>query len=572
MAEVEIGINKMIITGPGLCVKPEELAKPLSEQELESSLRKDREAARKEGKEWHEPTKEQLNEMRTKKVADTVGKIRKGLGVETIRLAGHSESNATFVADAIYEFARKIMQEKDALAKLRAEPVRTIYYATESNPDRSRPELEVSLLMASSKLLDEDEKKYREIVEMFRHAKVVPVTYACVGGVVSLHEAATRVHMSTHEARPESAIVVSADTAYYDSRKAPGAEATQGAAAALMWITSSPRLVAVDSRFGSYHVTLSDFTKFVDETPEVHGRFSEMAYVFTVARALESLEEELGHGKGRNATLLNELDFFICHVPFPKQAEYLTSFLFVHWIKNHNPKLYTDIQAREGVGNEPLGAYTHLTDLMESKFRLFNAAPGTTRHEQEIISHIENDPEIRAYWDWLKVVRKAPEFEEFLKDLHVRDALKIPSNVGNSYSNSIFVSMASLLQHVYGVQGAQGGATGVMAGYGSGAQAMTYIIKVMAGPESVKRDLSVLLNDNPKYQLSADQYLELHGSQIKGDSIRLTSGEDLVEKDKRMLRSETLPQGFHVRKRNKDGTGEYVYSDGSKIVPVKIRF
>ena len=569
---IRVGINRMVVTTPGLYIKPEEIAKPITRQDIDYKLKKEAKEARAAGREWREPASDEIERMVADKVAENVGKIRKGLGVETIRMAGYSESNATFVADGIYEFIMGVAGNGASFSKLINEPIRALYYGTESNPDRSRPELEVSLLVACSKLLDDDEPKYRPIVEMLKEARLVPITYACVGGVVGLHEAVTRVRQATSSGRSESALVIGADTAYYDSKKAPGAEATQGAAATIMWVTQNPDLVIVGEQTGNYRTAMSDFTKFIEETPEVHGKFSELAYVYTVSKALERLETELIGDQRHKASILNELDFFICHVPFPKQAEYFASFLFMHWMKLHDQQKFAEIQGRDGIGKEPLGSFRHLTDMMDSKMRSFNR--NENRNEQEIIGYIESDQEIKTYWEWLKALRKTPEFEEFLNGLHIRDALKLPAQVGNSYSSSIFVSLASLIKYVFGEMPENGGAgsAGIMAGYGSGAQAMTYPINIVARKGTLDGKLALHMNDGIEYALTAEQYEELHAAHIKGDAVRLTANPDLVKKDQKLLKTDKLPKGFHVNRRNTDGTGEYVYSDGERITPVRIRY
>ncbi len=573
MSASRVGINRMVITTPGLFIKPDQMAMSVSEKEVHATLKKEADAAKAAGKEWRQPTAAEVREMIIKAAPVNESKMRKGIGIETIRLPGFSESNATFVADSIYDFVKGVVGDKAALKKLTAEPVKSIYFGTESNPDRSRPELEVALMLAFSKLLAEDEKRYRPIVEMFRHARVVPITYACVGGVISLHEATTRVRLACDNGSPESSVVISADTAYYNVKKAPGAEVTQGAAATLMWVTRDPEFVEISEKSGNFHMTLSDFTKFVDEMPYVHGKFSEIVYVYTVGRALENLEGELGAGKSRGAGILKGLDFFICHVPFPKQAIYLGSFLFVHQMKLSNPALQKEIEARPNIGPEPLdkSKYSHLTDMIESKFNVFNRGPAH-QNENEVVKHIENDPEIKAYWDWLKKIRDAPEFEGFINSLNIKQALVLPSQIGNSYSSSAPVSLASLASNAFAGAG-DGGVyerKGILAGYGSGAQATVYPIKIVAKHERVGALLKVLINTDKKFALTVQQYEELHRIHVGGDAARLTSGEDLVEKDKKFLNLEVLPQGFHVVKRNEDGTGEYVYSDGASIRPVKI--
>ena len=579
-----IGINKMVVATPGLSLSPEALADVIGRdqhmtrgkdyQKMREKLRGDILKEHPMIFEWE--IDEHVNPaIEPALIADNVGKIRSGLGVDMIRMPGYSESNVTFVANMLYDFVKRLGSDRESLHRLEETPVKTIYYATESNPDRSRPELEPALLLAGSKLFAEDETKYRPIIEMLREASVVPITFACVGGVVAINEAISRVRFSAENGHKESAVVITADTACYDSKKAPGAEATQGAAGTLMWITKDPNFIEIFDRSGRYHMPLSDFTKFVDETPVVHGRFSEIVYVYTVGKALQILEREYmsldaSNERARSA-IMDEIGFFVCHVPFPKQAIYLTSFLFAHEMKRKNPELFAAMQMRKGVGREPLPENMRLTDLIEAKFRMFNTNGHGKQHESAVIDYIETDPEIRAYWDWLKKFRETPEFEAFLKKLHIKEALKLPSIVGNSYTGSSLISMVSLALHSVDLD-ALLSSIGLLAGYGSGAQSIVIPIKLLARRENIFDHLTLDIDMDNRYPVTPEAYRELHPIHLQGDSARLTSGENLVEKDLKLLRSQTLPKGFHIIRRNVDGTGEYAYSDGKTIEPVTIRF
>ncbi len=541
---IPIGINKMFVSTPGLSITPDKLAEVIND-----------------------PSKE--------RVEDTVGKIRAGLGVELIRLPGHSECNVTFVANPIYEFGKKMMDDPASKEKLFAEPIRSIYYSTESNDDWSRPDVQSALMLACSRLLDEDEAKYRPFVDMLRSARQPQITFACVGGVLALHDAVTSVRYMSGNGSAGSSLVITADTAFYDSKRAPGAEATQGAAATIMWVTRDPQLVEIFDKSGSFNIAVPDFTKYKKRTPYVHGKFSEIVYVHTVAKALENLEQQIQASGNGMKSMLQSMDFFICHVPFPKQAIYFASFLFVHYIKNHRPELYNEIQARSEIGREPLNLHPSLSELIEERFRNFNKGNQLHRNEREIIKHIEKDPEITAYWEWLKKVRNTKEFKGFVEQLHINAALKIPSNVGNSYSSSVFVSLASLLHNAPQLNGhwKRQNNFGILAGYGSGAQAVTYPVSIIAVPERVGDHLDIMIESNPAFELSPDGYRELHTAHIQEEiACPLGDSNDLVKMDMKMLRTDKLSKGFHIIRRNEDGTGEYVYSSDGKIDPVRIRF
>ena len=538
-----IGINEMIISVPSLGVKAEEIVRA-----------------------FHRNNTTTMQEQLEETIKNDIGKMTAGLGIKQSRLPGYSESNVTFVANAIYEFIKKVTSNEKDLAKLRAEPVRNIYYASESNPDRSRPEVEQSFLLVYSKLLDEDTAKYREIVEMFKNSTLVPVTFACAGGGIALVDAISNVYLSIGTGTVQSALVITADTAIYDNDRAPNAEFTQGAGAALLWITKDPELASViyQNGSGNFHMPLSDFTKFGEEMPLVHGKFSERTYVYTIAKSLEMLEK---NSKGFS---LNEMAFFVTHVPFPKQSIYFASFLFAHVLKTYHKALFEELQKRPDLGEEKLCGSFKITDLMDKKFASFNSvATEKAMQEHDIIQYIENDPEIDGYWNWLKKLRNQKEFEEFVTRLHIKSALILPAEVGNSYSSSAFVGFASLIKNATALHDGKP-KIGILSFYGSGAIARSIPIEVTAESATIARRLTLIMPE--PIQIDYRQYAELHPELIKGDASRTINRGDLIEKDKKFLVRSTLGKGFHIRRRNPNGTGEYVYSDGEKITPLIIRF
>ncbi len=528
--QAQVGITKMVVAAPGVGMGSDEMEKLLGFEN---------------------------------------GKIKHGLMINKMVLPGLSESNVTFVADALYSMVKGITDDSHAMDRLADAPIRSIYFATESNADRSRPEIEPSLMIVASKLIEEDEAKYRPIIDMLKNASVVPITFACVGGVLAMNEAVNRVRGSLSSDEPESALVITADTAVYDGKKAKNAEATQGAAAVAMWVSGNPELVSVMPKpgVGSFHETLSDFTKFGSETPVVYGTFSELAYIYVVSKALDQLEEH--YSKSNGEFDLGGFGFFISHVPFPKQAIYFTSYLFARYLEDYEPKHLDEMQDRESLGKSPMGGKS-LTDLIEERLKDFNRGGG--KEEWEIVDWIEKDKGISDAWSWIKKLGKQPEFKEFIGRFHINEALALPSEIGNSYSSSAFVSLASALTR-YDFSSEPESRKGIFVGYGSGAQSMAYTIDIIATPESVGRNIAIKTGNQNR--ITAEQYKVLHEELIKGDAERLisdASGGNPIEKDMEILHTEKLSEGFHVLLRKPDGTGRYAYVDGDgKVKALTIR-
>ncbi len=474
-------------------------------------------------------------------------KIRKGLGNEKIRLPSFSQGNITMNANLLYKFIKSIDGSEEERKKFFGNPLSRIYYATESNPDNSRPEVETALGMVYSKLLAEDEKKYRAYVEAFKHSVPMQQTFACAGGGAALLDALNSVYVRNGT----SAIVITSDTAVYDPKKAKNAEATQGSAATLSWVTAEPKLIVIDptKHTGAYNIPLQDFTKYGSPTPKVYGAFSEKVYVDISANVLWQME-------GSMLETGAEMDFFVGHVPFPKQAIYFASALFEHQMKHSRHEEFEAMQLRESLGRDPLVG-KNLVDLFDEVLRA--ARP---KNYSELMKCIDESSEISEYWDWLKRLRKQPEFGTFVERLHINEALDLPSQVGNSYTSSQFVALISLLRN----KNTDGKISGAMQYYGSGAVGLGMLAEIIATRADIAENVLVDLGD--EVALTAEQYRKLHAELIRGDASRMLRPEDagtdgdLVEKDREFLGR--LPSRFLIRGRHDDGTPDAVYveSDG----------
>ncbi len=529
-----------------------------------------------------EPVKNPDGVLHTVKKVEA-GLIRDGLGIENTKLPGYAEGNATYAANAVYQFIKNATSSKEAMNELEEQPIRYIYYATESNPDRSKPELTTALQMVYSKLLmeDQDPKSIQmKIIQMMKGAQPVPITYACAGGGIALTQAVNNVHAAIDRGENCSALVITSDTAIYDSKRAAGADSTQGAAATLLWVTKNPELAVVMGESKFRHMSMPDFTKFGEEMPFVHGTFSEKTYVLMVAKVVEALEKEY---KNNGRDLVECIDYFVSHVPFPMQAKKFAGSLFVHYLRLKDPKLLDEIGKRvvpskipgepgRVIGKEPLAGYKKLTDMLDDKLYEFNRNSSTgIRNEDEIVDHIDKDSDITSYWQWLSDVRAQDECKAFIKRIRLNEALKLPSIVGNSYSGATFVALASLLQNAALKTGLDKPKTCAVCYYGSGAMAQASVMRIVATQEVVKDRLVVSIDTENK--IKHGQYLELYAHLIRGEAIRhrKVDGLDLIEKQRKLMKDGILPEGFYVERRNIDGTGRYAYSDGKTLIDLPIR-
>ena len=516
---------------------------------------------------------------------EEVGKIEH-FGVMKQRLPTLSQSNMTMVADTIYEFIKRVSAWPDMEAKFFAEPPKHIHFGTESNDDFSRPEVTPALGMALSKLINEDDARYRKYLNAFRETESGQRTFACAGGGLALSDAVAEVKAAHDFGRGESEIIITADTAVYDPKRAKNAEKTQGAAATLMWITKDPELVEIKySRgYGRFSMPFPDFTKFGYNTPKVYGEASNIAYIYAVAQAVESLEEAysvkpmpksrlfrsgiiperirnmMGELARRinpeyDGVSFNDMYAFVSHVPYPKQAREAAGYLFAHYLKGFNPGLYESIQMRDGVGSDPLGG-RKLTGLITEKLAGFSGA-----REKDLVGYLEGDKEIKEELAWVKRLMKQPEFDAFIEKLHINEALELPSVVGNSYTTSLPVALASLLRRVTDTHpDSDKPRTAVLAFYGSGLVAKAFLVEIKATQKS-REHLVISMERNQDIALSAEQYAPLHSKLVEGDAMRTMTDGSLVEMNMSFLGGR-LPRGFNLVRRHSDGTWEGVYVDG----------
>jgi 3-hydroxy-3-methylglutaryl CoA synthase len=517
------------------------------------------------------------------------GHIKNGLSTNSIRLPGLSEDIVTMTANSLYTLVKGIMSSDADLEKLRKEPIKRIYMATESTNDKSRPPIEQAIELVSSKLLAESEGN-RWITDMLKSAATAGTFYACRGGGFSLNDAVMNVkgslHAYDHEGNPRtiSALLITSDIAIYNPAKAPRAEATQGSASTAMWITSNPKLerIAVEDGVGYYHDAFADFTKYGSSNPYVpSGPFSEEIFVYDCSMAISNLEREYFsiHGEPIN---LYALDFYAAHVPHPKQPKMLASPLILHLMRVYEPQKLNGIISK--IGAEPYPDFKGFTEMLKKKIETFNAPGEKFREEWEIREALTSDSDVNSYWSWLKNFRKEPMVEAEMDRLHLNEAVSINRETGNTYTNAVFISNISLIKYFaehpeIGMKKLKQGkesVDGILLSYGSGAGADAFLVKIPASSiveggmsERIRIDI-----DGAVGIKDYSQYRALHEAAMQEDSVSKVIPEDidLITEDKKLLRTDRLKEGFHVNRMKATGEGAWSYiDDKGNIERVRIR-
>lgn len=232
------------------------------------------------------------------------------------------------------------------------------------------------------------------------------------------------------------ALLVASDVAHYDLKNDPSAEGTAGNGAAAV-LTGEGRMLRVPDEvvledlygFSSSHTY--DFTKPCDEDgcevrsrkfPKVDGKFSFLSYLKNVGEAYRNLKERWDGGG------LDSYRGIVMHVPYPKMPQYALKYLRM---------------IDEGRDGE-------VRDLIYSVRSFDEKSEEVYKETKELLKDFSGQGQYR--------------------DLCERDARKLepslvyPADVGNCYTASVFLSLASWLENAdYGP-----GDRVLVLGYGSG--------------------------------------------------------------------------------------------------------
>ncbi len=150
--------------------------------------------------------------------------------------------------------------------------------------------------------------------------------------------------------------------------------------------------------------------------------------------------------------------------------------------------------------------------------------------------------------------KKLPEFEAFKEKIGLNYSLILPSQVGNSYNNSMWVALASLFLYAKEKKWV------VMPSYGSGSGTTVMMGKMLLKPGSdeLKKlvDISSLKRGS---ELSVNEYRELHSNMIAKEEHE-TNGESRIEMDKALLKEKYDGSLFKLVRYGKDRKGIYEFN------------
>jgi hydroxymethylglutaryl-CoA synthase len=314
------------------------------------------------------------------------------------------------------------------------------------------------------------------------HVGAPQFQFACIGATYALEAALSRLRAGD-AARPYSLIVASDISKY---ALATAGEYTQGAGAVALLVSENPRLVEIEPGL-SGTVTRDErdfFRPNWSPTAVVDGKYSIDVYLDCLEGALAAYAERAKSKLGGRA-VSDIVDHYLFHVPFPRMAEYAAP-------GNHATR-----------------------DRFVAEVPLFEAGPGA------------GDPRT-----WRKEVERAAAKSPLFRETFARaveSTLTLSRDVGNMYSGSLYLALASLFEHA---PASLAGRRLLFGSYGSGASAKVFSGIVseryaeVARTLRVQDDLRPEVEGGPRVPLSVAEYERLHAL----SDAELDCGEGIAQK------------------------------------------
>lgn len=409
-------------------------------------------------------------------------KLARGIGVEKMAVPDLHEDAATMAASSVLELMRK--------NDLSPEEVGRIYIGTESGVDEAKA--------IGTYVIGMLERVYGP--GSFQECSTVEFKSACIAATHALENAAYWLRAEEDEndfsgadggsrqSRGRVGIVVATDIARYELNS-PG-EYTQGAGSVALLVKREPRLLALDPVMGVFTRDENDFFRPIGmKCAVVNGKYSNLCYLAAMDGAFYSYKKgALGRGMIRledGQCTTDHLTNIIFHIPYPRMAEYAAaSILRREW---RDLPRWRDVE--EEIGPEP-------------------------RSEE-----FEGQKEyLSAEGDYKRRFSKSAKFLEAYEK-KVRPSTLISSVVGNIYTGSIYLGLASLLEQNLLVPGKRVG----LGSYGSGCSAAFFSGTVQPGVESMPKG-GLLKRLNERVEIGLDDYQLLHDGKRR-ESVIPPSGE-----------------------------------------------
>lgn len=473
-------------------------------------------------------------------VRKLVGKVTEGVGVRRMAVVDAHQDCATLAA----------MAAKRAIDAAGIDPTDIDYLAvgTETTVDQSKSTAAYVLGMLE-----------RHYGVSLAGVGTPQFQFACIGATYALEAAASRIRAGDNT-KPYS-LVIASDISKYPLAT-PG-EYTQGAGAVALLISENPRLVTLEQGL-SGTITRDErdfFRPNWSQEAVVDGKYSIDVYLDCVEAAFAAFaaraERALGGGAER---LYDAIDHFLFHVPFPRMAEYAAARVLTSlWFDSPRdrarlaaevPLVSTPPASAGGVSRASAAEGGHSV-AREVQSGGAGSTPSSTA--------APNGAEMRA---WRKDVERAVARSNVFREAFARKvepSLAFSRDIGNMYSGSLYLALASLIEH--GGPQSLAGHRIVFGSYGSGASAKVFSGVVAEDYQSIAQRLRVSeclrqeADGGGRVPLTVSEYERLHAlsdSELAcGDELaqKLAAGADLDSNDVAALRAAWGKPTWRVRPR-----------------------
>jgi hydroxymethylglutaryl-CoA synthase len=400
-------------------------------------------------------------------------KLRHGLGLVDMAIADAHEDAATLAANAVVRLIDQNNLDPRRIGRL--------YMGTESALDGSKP--------TATYILEMLRRHYRDTYgpDCFLHCDVVDLTFACIGAVDALHNTLDWVRGNSERV----GIIVASDVAKYELGSS--GEYTQGAGAMALLLTHNPRLMVINDHWGVGTRSVHDFFKpkkhvtkiqlveevlklvglphleaevvlaqlpesldvngTIDEnddaitirkdTPTFDGPYSNWCYQNRIREAFMHFRAQLEtSGKmDASAEITHRWHQFIFHLPYAFHGKRMFSELFMLELQRHG------------------------------KWAAWSADNGLS--EPDPAAFEDKNSYNKAYEEFLRLISKTKDYAKIIAE-KIEPSQWASSHVGNVYSCSIFLALASALEKaVNGKEDLNGKIFGFF-GYGSGSKSKVF--------------------------------------------------------------------------------------------------
>ena len=344
-------------------------------------------------------------------------KLIRGIGIERMAIPDAHKDAATMAAMSLL----KLMERNDLLPG----EVERIYVGTESGVDEAKA--------MGTYIIGMLEKVFGR--GSFQGCSTVEPKSACIGATLALE------NLCCWAAQDEerTGIVVATDIARYPLRS-PG-EYTGGAGSISLLVKANPRLVALEDVWGAFTRDEDDFFRPLGQsTAVVNGKHSNLCYLKAMETAFASYRKRmlkqgvLSPGKGE--CLTDYISHLLFHIPYPRMVEYASAAVF--------RKDWTGLPRWMEIEKE-IGAEPNPRDFDDEEGYQAEAS----KYE--------------------KSFSRTEMFQEAYQ-AKARDSTLISRQVGNIYTGSLYLGLASLMEK----RRLDEGERLCFGSYGSGCSAMVF--------------------------------------------------------------------------------------------------